>query len=86
VRRGYLTGEEAIDVARMVGLEVEYIGCRGKAGIDGVHPDAAESALRAGHWRPESIAIDLTRLTWIDRFRVAWCRISGHYYLKQART
>lgn len=84
-RRGYLVGLEAIDVARMVGLDVEYLSCRGHAGVDGVHPTAAESAIRAGHWRTESVALDLTRLSWMDRFRVAWSRIGGHYYQKQAR-
>lgn len=82
-RRGYLTGAEAIDVARLVGLTVEYTGCRGRTGLDGVHPEAAEAALRAGHWRPEAVALDLTRLSWVERFRVAWSQIGVHYYLKQ---
>jgi hypothetical protein len=82
--RGYITGHEAVDVARMVGLTVEYVGVRGKMGADGVHPDAAMAALRIGAWRPENVALDVTRLDWWQRFRVAWCRIGATFYLKGA--
>lgn len=77
----YLTGHEALDVARMTGLPVYCRPGPRKERETPVHWSAAEAALTRGAWRPDDIVIDLNWLTYDERMRVAWCRIAGYSYL-----
>jgi hypothetical protein len=68
---GYLTGGEALDVARLTGLKLTTVHHRSWEPAD-IDPNA----VGAGH----SCFLDLTRLSWWDRMRVAWVRIGGHMF------
>jgi hypothetical protein len=74
VRRGYLTGTEAVDVARLTKLPLS----------SSLHrrwevPDIAAEAVRA----TDHVYLDLTRLDWWDQWRVLFARVGGYYYLRR---
>jgi hypothetical protein len=71
--RGYLTGAEAVDVARLTRLPLTSARHRPWEAPD-IAPDAVTAAA--------DVYLDLTRLDWFDRMRVAFARIGGHYFLK----
>ncbi len=71
--RGYLTGEEALDVARITRLPLTTAQHK-RWEVPDIAPDAVTSS--------DGVYLDLTRLDWADRMRVAWARIAGHYWLK----
>lgn len=73
-RRGYLTGEEALHVARMTGLPMRSPWHKP------VEP--ADVDARAIHDPGHPFYIDLTRLPYWDRMRVAWARIGLHNLTK----
>lgn len=69
-RRAYLTGAEAVDVARLTGLRLSTPrhSLRDEPDID------PRDVGRA------TVILDLTRLDWWDRWRVAWARVGAHYW------
>jgi hypothetical protein len=69
---GYLSGLVAVDVSRLTGLPLAQIGSRLDEGAE-IHPFAVT--------HPERMFLDLTRMAWWDRWRVAWALIGAHYYL-----
>lgn len=70
----YLTGLEAVDVARVTGLPLSlsrwHVWETASLGAD-----AAENAIRRGVVEPDEVILDVTRLGWWDRWRVTWTRI-----------
>lgn len=81
--RAYLTGFIACDVGRLTGLPIY---CRPHLMLktyptDAVDPGAAEAAIRRGAWRADDVMMDLTRMEYWDKMRVAWTLIGGYRYL-----
>jgi hypothetical protein len=79
----YLTGFVACDVAKLTGLPIY---CRPRVALktypeDAVHPVAAEEAIQRGAWRHDDVLMDLSRMEWWDRWKVAWALIGGHAYI-----
>jgi len=75
----YLTGFVACDVAKLTGLPIY---CRPRAGVpdDEVGPIAAEEAIQRGAWRADDVVMDLTRMGWWDRLKVALAVVGAHAY------
>lgn len=71
---GYLRGREAVEVARETGLPLNHARApiNEEADIDW---QVAFDTVRRGVWRPDDVILDLTRLSWIDKARVALVRI-----------
>lgn len=69
---GFLTGQYALDVATLAGVHVQSLSY----GL-GKSPELFPWALR---YAPDDAYIDLDRLSWWDKWRLAWVRIGGHYY------
>lgn len=76
IRRLYIVGQEALDVARLTGLSVFSLLERRSWRSIPLHPNAVTAELR------DLVYIDLTRLDWADRWRVAWARIGAHQFLR----
>lgn len=78
----YLTGFSACDAARLTGLPI-YCRPRLRDTYDEpVHPDAAEAAIRRGLWHGGDVVMDVTnRMSWADRWRLAWAMIGAYYYV-----
>lgn len=75
-----------MDTSRLTGIGLAMHGRMGH-GLDepgDIDVRAADNAIAHGNATPESFFIDLTRLSWWDRMRVAWARIGGHTYLRAA--
>lgn len=74
---GYLVGDEALDVARLtgIGLHSPRHGLREDGDIS---PEGVDRARALGYY--VNVFIDLSRLSWLDQCRIAWARVSGHYY------
>lgn len=76
----YLTGQTACDVGKLTGLPVT---CRPRVRghEDPVDARAAEDAIRRGVWRNDDVVMDLSRMSWADRWQVAWAMIGAHSYI-----
>lgn len=77
---GYLRGREAIDTARLVGLQVSYAATRSSDPAD-LAPEAAQDMVERGLWHPDWVVLDMTRLEFWDRWRAVWARIGAWYYI-----
>lgn len=67
-----LVGAEAIDIARITGLQLRSGYHRSWEDSD-ISPEAVRAT--------DHVYLDLTRLTPWDRWRVAWARIGAHYFI-----
>lgn len=81
----YLTGHEAIDVSRMTGLPLAYCGTRIWDEPD-IAADAAEDAVARGLWELDEVMLDMTRLSFWDRWRVTWARLGAMRWLQSQLT
>lgn len=72
--RLWIVGPDAVDIARLTGLPLNHLLDR-----RGTVPSINHAAVRD----PDNMYLDLTRLSWWDRLRVAWARIGAHYYLSE---
>lgn len=74
-----LVGLTACDMGRLTGLPIY---CRPRAGVpdDAVDPNAAEEAIRRGAWRADDVVMDVSRMGWWDRLKVALAGIGAHAY------
>lgn len=73
-KRLWIVGQESVDIARLTGLPLNHLLDRHKA-KPAIHADAVRD--------PDNMYLDLSRLDWSDRWRVAWARIGAHYYIKE---
>jgi hypothetical protein len=77
----YLVGEEALDIARMTDLPLGWLLDRDKNVRYQPRID----------WRAvtdvgrDLVYLDLSRVPYWDKMRVAWTRIGGHYYLRASK-
>ena len=73
-------GVEAIDVARLTGLPLMHARRSRQWEPPDVDVAAAARAVAEGLWDAGDVIMDLTRLEWGERLKVAWARIGAYYY------
>lgn len=75
----YLTGFHACDAAKLTGLPI-YCRPRLNGYNDPVHPVAAEEAIQRGAWRQDDVVMDLSRMNYWDKMKVAWAMVGAYTY------